>query len=334
MMQTLDAMGAALVQWLGVGLVDGTLFALLVWLVNVTLLRRTSARLVVCTWLLALAGFVVTRPVTLHRLPLSAAGARELAPAAGLFALPWVYLGVVGLLALRAFVGQRRLRRHVSRLPRAAADVQSAVSRCARSLSLTRVPDVRVTDQASLPFSLGPLRPTVVLPRFACAPGPQLDAVLLHELAHLARRDHWLLFFERTVTTLFFFWPPVHWAARRLADTRELACDEHALACSTLPAHAYGQQLLNVVQTARGRAASAGALAIGPRGPRLERRIDSLLSQRWSQPLHVLEALALTALLCASLVSLRAQHRPPPRPSPAVDTFACDGSAMSQPPQP
>ena len=36
--------GARIVHWLGTGMLNGTSFTLLTWLVSVTLLRRASAR--------------------------------------------------------------------------------------------------------------------------------------------------------------------------------------------------------------------------------------------------------------------------------------------------
>ena len=51
----------------------------------------------------------------------------------------------------------------------------------------------------------------------------------------------WLLALERLVTSLFFFWPPVLWVARKLEEARELACDEHALTRSALPVLSRGE---------------------------------------------------------------------------------------------
>src|SRR4029077_10579002 len=125
------------------------------------------------------------------------------------------------------------------------------VRAAARRLPLASVPEVRVSDAPIGPFPVGPARPTLVLPRWLCEPGARLDAVLLHELAHLARRDHWVMWFERAVVTLFFFWPPVRWVSRKLAEARELACDEHAIQRGGFCAADYGRHLLEVVSQAR-----------------------------------------------------------------------------------
>src|SRR6185312_14939220 len=118
--------------------------------------------------------------------------------------------------------------------------------------SLHALPDVRVSADEVAPFSIGPMRPIVVLPRFLCEPGSQrLHAVLLHELAHVARRDHAVLWFERAVRSLFFFWPPVHFISRKLDEARELACDERAIARGGLCPIEYAGLLVDVVALTR-----------------------------------------------------------------------------------
>lgn len=59
---------------------------------------------------------------------------------------------------------------------------------------------------------------------------PELRWVLLHELAHVRRRDVWVALLERVVLAAWWFFP-VAWLARaQAARWRELACDEAALA--------------------------------------------------------------------------------------------------------
>jgi hypothetical protein len=183
--------------------------------------------------------------------------------------------------------------------------VLARVRAALRRLSLERLPDVRITDAPISPFTLGPLQPTLVLPRWLCLPGARLDAVLLHELAHLERRDHLLIWLERGVASLFFFWPPVHWVCRKLDEARELACDERAIQCGAFPAVEYGQHLVAVVALARERLAVGGALSIARSAWRLERRIDRLLQGAWSERRSWLEGAVLSLLGVCSLFGVR-----------------------------
>lgn len=63
-------------------------------------------------------------------------------------------------------------------------------------------------------------------------------SVLLHELAHVRRRDGLMQMIEIVVQALYFFLPPVHWLMHRLHTVREMACDD----CS-VPADPYARLL-------------------------------------------------------------------------------------------
>ena len=334
-------MRSALLQsaahWLGAGAVDGALFAVVVWLASVTLLRRSTERVVALAWLAALVKFVVVQPLEMRAVPLRLAVARPGDAAPGGPGYGWlaiIYGVVVALLLTRMVVRQSRLRRRVAGFSRAEIPLMTAVGKAAATLGLAGLPDVRVSEEPLAPFTLGPWRPTLVLPRWICAPGARLDAVLLHELAHFARGDHWVLWFERLVATVFFFWPPVHWVSAKLDQARELACDERAIRRGALAPAEYGLHLVDVVAAARGQRAMGGALAIGSGSGRLERRIDRLLAASWGQRTSWREGAALTVLAVGLFVGLRPAHAPDPIAPPAAKGYpvggACDGSAMSK----
>ena len=58
----------------------------------------------------------------------------------------------------------------------------------------------------------------------------ELNAILLHELAHLRRRDDWTNLIQKIVGALLFFHPAVWWIEKKLALEREMACDDLVLA--------------------------------------------------------------------------------------------------------
>ena len=109
-----------------------------------------------------------------------------------------------------------------------------------------------MTSATKSPFVVGLWRPTVVLPRMLVErlTARELRLVLLHELAHLRRRDlevRWIMLVLRAV---HWFNPLVWLALSRMHIACELACDQDVLKYSqrTSPAD-YSRTILKVVET-------------------------------------------------------------------------------------
>jgi hypothetical protein len=127
-----------------------------------------------------------------------------------------------------------------------------------------------------MPVTFGTLRPAIVLPA-SCDTwaADRRQAVLLHELAHVARGD--CLVQRITAVACACYWPHpgVWWAARRLRVERELACDDRVLAMGA-GAREYASHLLEIAHSFR--AAPAPATALGMARPRqLEQRLLAIL---------------------------------------------------------
>jgi beta-lactamase regulating signal transducer with metallopeptidase domain len=132
---------------------------------------------------------------------------------------------VQGGLFLFGWVMVRRLRRSLQpctdeRVTRLATDVFA-------SLEMPAVPIAESPD-ATIPFCLGFFRPAIVLPYdLAEVLEPQqLRLVLLHEIAHLRQRDHWVALVQ-VVGEILFWWNPLLRALNRSLDClREQVCDD------------------------------------------------------------------------------------------------------------
>jgi hypothetical protein len=108
---------------------------------------------------------------------------------------------------------------------------------------------------------------------------PQWEAVLLHEAAHIARRDPWAAFAQCLAVILFWWCPLVHLMARRLNDLREAICDDYALEgpCDRL---AYAELLVESAErlvNLRTMPVPVGLIDSARRG--LEERITRLLAK-------------------------------------------------------
>lgn len=83
----------------------------------------------------------------------------------------------------------------------------------------------------TVPVVLGYLKPLVLLPvgLVSNIPAEQVEAILLHELAHIKRQDYLMNIIQNIMEMIFFFNPAVLWLSNLLRDERESCCDEMAI---------------------------------------------------------------------------------------------------------
>ena len=108
-----------------------------------------------------------------------------------------------------------------------------------------------------VPVVLGYLRPVVLMPAGALLglPVEQIEAILLHELAHVRRADYVVNLLQTFVESLFFYHPGVWWISRVIRAERENCCDDlvvetqgdagqYAAALAAFEEYRYGQTAL------------------------------------------------------------------------------------------
>jgi beta-lactamase regulating signal transducer with metallopeptidase domain len=144
-------------------------------------------------------------------------------------------------------------RRMVSGLWRDAEPARDAawrgvLSSVSRELQLSRPLELRIARGPAMPMTWGTLAPKVLLPAEACSWSPERRRlVLLHELAHVARRDSLSRSAASLACALYWFHPGAWFAARQMRMEQEYAADDRVLTAGAA-ARTYAASLLDLAR--------------------------------------------------------------------------------------
>ncbi len=133
-----------------------------------------------------------------------------------------------------------------------------------------------VSALVQAPAVVGWLRPVVLVPVGAIGglPAEHLEALLLHELAHIRRHDYLINILQGIAEALLFYHPAVWWVSAQIRAEREPCCDDVVVAVGG-DALTYAQALAQL-ESYRPARLSVGVAASGGR---LSDRIARLLGQ-------------------------------------------------------
>ena len=219
----------------------------------------------------------------------------------------WVILSAVrGLTLLRSAVHLHRVIRRATPLM-LTAELTPILKLSSRSLASI---SVHLSRDVDAPSVAGFFHPRILLPSSLAADLTQADlrAILLHEMQHLRRRDHWTNLFQKCALVLLPLNPALFWVERRLCLERELACDDGVLQSTT--ATAYATSLTNLAERSLLRRGMLLALGAWQRQSELSRRVLRILaaptrrSSRRSVCLAAATSITLVIGLTATLTRL------------------------------
>ena len=318
-----SALGWTLFHSLWEGLIVAAVFAALLVSIRSPRIRYVAG----CAALLAiLASFAVT---LIHFLPTGNGGARTLIKAAllswgerpevngsnsglpNLAALvPWLaplWLVGVSLFYLRCSAGwlslYRLRRRGVCKAP-------DSWQRCIQSLTMelkvSRPVLLLESLLADTPVVLGHFRPVVLAPLgfLAGLPPDHVEAILLHELAHIRRSDYLINICQRLVEGLLFYHPAVWWISNVIRAERENCCDDVVVALRG-NAHGYAVALATLEQNRFEQQWPASQPAVAATGGNLMKRVKRLLYPKspggiWAPALAAIVLMAGTAMVLSA----------------------------------
>lgn len=223
-----------------------------------------------------------------------------------------VYLtGLVFLLTRLAllFGASGRTRRLSS--PLEDRQILSMLHQQARKIGLRRIPAIAWSQQVAVPSIMGIQRPVILLPAsLATGLGPdELQAIVIHELAHLRRYDPLVHLFQRIAESLLFFHPFVWFISRRVSIEREICCDDAVVASGWKPVD-YANALVRMAElcavNGTGNIASRATMlaATGNTPSQFKRRVLRLLGSGEESNLRLSRPASLAVLVTAAAVVL------------------------------
>jgi GWxTD domain-containing protein len=195
-------------------------------------------------------------------------------------------------------------------------------------LRLTRSVTLLESCFAEVPAVIGHLRPVILVPvgLLAGLPTTQVEAILLHELAHIRRSDYLVNLMQTVVEGLLFYHPAVWWISAVMRTERENCCDDLVVSAS-VDAHEYATALA-ALATNRW---TMRETAVAATGGNLVKRIRRLLAQPEGPRTVMTPMLSAGILIVTCGLALAAWQSPqqsdppivpvlPVAPSPSIKT--------------
>ncbi len=193
-------------------------------------------------------------------------------------------------------------------------------------VGLTRPVALLKSKGVTMPLTCGVIRSAILLPADADDwPDERRHVVLLHELAHVKRRDCLTQMLAQVACAIYWFNPLTWTAARQLRMERERACDDQVLDAGT-KASDYADHLLDIARRIRSRNCSSLASVAIARRSQLEGRLlailDPSVSRRGLSRIGSVAVALIVACIILPLASLRPSAHTQARSSERADTTA------------
>ncbi|HEU5321540.1 MAG TPA: M56 family metallopeptidase, partial [Methylomirabilota bacterium] len=244
--------------------------------------------------------------------------------------------GALAVLAVLAAAVLRVWRQHRLARPITDASWAALLDRLRAELDVRRPVELMAGGERAMPMTWGWRRPVVLLPAAAEAwPEARRRAVLLHELAHVTRRDYAAQLGAELVRALYWFNPLVWMAARKLRLESEHACDDQVLTAGAR-ASDYAGDLLEIARSLRAARLTAPAGLAMARPSQLAGRLLAVLdggrSRRGVSRRLAFPAWLAAACLVVPLAALSPGAEPAAASSPLIGSLTVASPAAADQP--
>lgn len=248
----------------------------------------------------------------------------------------WLFVIVVGSLGVtltlwgRTCFQIRRWQRLLDQVLQGEERFRKLAETAAERMGLKRIPEIQLVEGQLTPFLwTGRKSFSIVLPVSLTEQltDEQVLCILMHELAHYRRRDHWGHAFAGFVTSLFWWNPVSWWAWRELRGLQEICCDALVLQFSAESRRLYAETLYTVLETLQtGKSVQPALSCSFGDSQHLRRRFTMLADTKLTPRLSPLTVCALLGI--AALIPCLPTRAEPPAPEagPIVTEHADPGT--------
>lgn len=212
-----------------------------------------------------------------------------------------IWMLVVGIRSLQLIAGLNGLRRL-----RRTADFSIAPVWTGFMDGLMRKAGVkqaiRLAESAAVkvPMVMGHFKPLILVPvgLMTALPVAELEAILLHEIAHIRRKDYLVNLLQRIAENIFFFNPAIWWLSSLIRTEREHCCDDITLTQVNSKKH-----YINALVSCQEYVLESPAYAVALNGGKnnLLQRVKRIVSSR-NASLNLMEKSLLSVCLVLSIL--------------------------------
>lgn len=196
-----------------------------------------------------------------------------------------IYLLIVAFLFVRFFRYFNHSRIiQTSGLHKLRAELRLYVQQLVEQLGIRHQVSVWISEYIDTPMIIGFLKPTILIPVASInqLSSKELEAILLHELAHIKRNDYLVNLFIATTEILFFFNPFTKLLISSVKQEREKSCDDWVIQFRFDP-YEYASALLKLEQC-RLELFSTSLAATGECKKVLLRRVQRIMGLKNQKP--------------------------------------------------